>query len=53
MNSEEAGVPKSDDKPATTFAVAEYQFLRKEIESSVEEWRVLEKGAVVATGIVW
>ena len=38
MNSEEAGVPKSDDKPATTFAVAEYQFLRKEIESSVEDW---------------
>src|SRR5262245_34012676 len=45
--------PKHDEKPADSFAMAEYQFLRKEIESAVQEWRLLERGAIAATGIVW
>jgi len=53
MNGEESSAPKSNDTPATVFAMAEYQFLRKEIESSVQELRLLEKGVVVATGVVW
>jgi hypothetical protein len=38
---------------AQTLVTSEYEFLRKEIATSIEETRNLERGALAITGILW